>query len=150
MTNRKIAVILDNIRSSHNVGSILRTCDGAGVTHVYLCGITATPRDHKVRKASLGAEDSVSWSHHGSTTEAITIARRNGYKIISVELTDDGKDYHLYDLNGPTAFIFGNERLGIGMNILEISDETIMIPMHGKKLSLNVSISAGIILFHYI
>ncbi len=157
-------IILDNIRSLFNVGSIFRTADAVGVEKIYLCGITPTPEDRfgKIRpqlaKVSLGAEKSVAWEYQRSAAKVIDKLKNppwpggptgGGFKIFAVEQSKKSVPYFKIknvDLK-KTALIFGNEVRGISKNVLKRSDLILEIPMSGKKESLNVSVSAGIILF---
>jgi 23S rRNA (guanosine2251-2'-O)-methyltransferase len=140
-------VVLDNIRSAFNVGSIFRTCDAAGVAHLHLCGISATPRNPRVVKTSLGAERTVPWSHHISTAEVLGRLRGSGVALVAVELTARSVPYTELEYPESVAFIFGHEVAGIAIPILEQSDHVIEIPMLGHKNSLNVATSVGVILF---
>lgn len=152
-------VILDNIRSVHNVGSIFRTCDGAGVEKIFLCGVTPAPIDRfgRVRKdfakVSLGAQHSVSWEHVASTREAIERLKKEGVHAIAVEQDARATPFLTFFKNSDisrmnrTAFVFGEETEGLSKEILDTCDGVIEIPMRGEKESLNVSVAAGIILF---
>jgi len=149
-------IVLDNIRSLYNVGSIFRTADAVGVEKIYLCGITPEPIDRfgKVRpqlaKVALGAEKSVPWEYVKSTSRLINILKKN-YKVFAVE--QDKKSIPYFKANikksdfSRTVLVFGNEVDGISKDILKKVDKIIEIPMSGKKESLNVSVSAGIVMF---
>ncbi len=153
-------IVLDNIRSLYNVGSIFRTADAVGVEKIYLCGITPEPVDRfgKIRpqlaKVSLGAEKSVPWEYVKSTSRLINILKKK-YKIFAVE--QDKKSIPYFKINSSTSgkkidllrvvLIFGNEVDGISKDILKKADKILEIPMMGKKESLNVSVSAGIAMF---
>ena len=149
---QETVVILDNIRSTHNVGSIFRTGDAAGVSKVYLCGYTPAPIDRfgreqkDIAKTALGAETAVAWEQ-GSTAEVIAQLRADGFTICAVE--QDAQSVSLYDYKRPQklALIFGNEVDGVSQEALEASDTILEIPMHGEKESLNVSVSVGVALF---
>lgn len=155
-------VILDNIRSAHNVGSVFRTSDGAGVEKVYLVGTTPTPIDRfgreqpEIKKTSLGASESIVWEHIGgadrlSTMEAIACIaelKNEGYQIVAVEQTKNSVDLSDFKVPDKVAYIFGAEVDGVQPALLEVSDKVVEIPMAGIKESLNVSVTAGIILFH--
>ncbi len=152
-------VILDNIRSLYNVGSIFRTADAAGVEKIYLCGITPEPIDRfgrirpQLAKVSLGAEKTVSWEKCPSSARLISKLKKEGYKIYAVEQSKNSIPYYT-PRPKPSAlersvFIFGNEVKGISESVLAKTDKILEIPMHGKKESLNVSVAAGIILFHF-
>jgi tRNA G18 (ribose-2'-O)-methylase SpoU len=146
--------MLHNIRSSHNVGSIFRTADAAGVLHVYLTGYTPTPRDRfgrerqDIAKTALGAEKSVSWSWHKSATNLIAHLKKDGYVIVGVEQDPHAHDYTHYTAPGKSVFVFGNEVRGLSRAMRGACDTIIEIPQRGTKESLNVSVAAGIVLFH--
>jgi len=151
----EIKIILHNIRSSLNVGSIFRTADGAGVTSLYLTGYTPTPTDRfgrneaTISKTALGAEYSIPWEK-GEIIKTIESLRDDGYSIVGVEQTPGAKDYRTFVPKEKVAFIFGNEVNGIEQEILDLCDEVIEIPMHGEKESLNVAVVAGVILFNFL
>ena len=148
-------VVLDNIRSCHNVGSIFRTIDCAGAAGVYLCGYTPGPlnkygfENNKLTKVSLGAEKSVEWKHFESTKEAVSALKLEGYKVVAIEQCEDSIDISSgidFDWN-KTALVFGNEKEGVSDEVLSLVDQKIEIKMHGEKKSLNVATTVGIILF---
>ncbi len=147
------AVLLHNIRSAHNVGSIFRTCDAAGVSRVFLSGYTPAPRDRfdriqkDIAKTALGAEKSVPWEYQKSSRAVISTLRKAGWHIAAVEQAPDSVDYRKFKSKKPVLFVFGNEVGGVPKNILKTCDSIVEIPMRGKKESLNVSVAAGIILF---
>lgn len=146
-------VILDNIRSVHNVGSIFRTCDAAGVAKLYLCGTTPTPTDRFGRtrkdlaKVALGAETSVLWEYFADTNDVLKKLKEDGVRLVAVEQTEDAKDYRNVSFKEPVVFVFGNEVDGISKSTLALCDDVVEIPMRGTKESLNVSVAAGVILF---
>jgi tRNA G18 (ribose-2'-O)-methylase SpoU len=148
-------VILHNIRSAHNVGSIFRTSDGAGVAKIYITGYTPAPIDRfgrensEIAKTSLGATHTVPYEVVEDITSVIHGLKEAGVQIISVEQTDRAIPYTKLGESGEAAFIFGNEITGVEKEVLEASDFHIQIPMSGAKESLNVSVCAGVILFHY-
>jgi len=145
--------MLHNVRSAHNVGSIFRTADAAGVTMIYLAGVTPAPRDRfgrvqkEIAKVALGAETSVVWEKHTSPGRVIATLRRGGWKVAAVEQDTHSKNYRNFKTGDRTLFIFGNEVRGLPSSVLKKCNAIIEIPMHGKKESLNVSVAAGIILF---
>lgn len=145
----KIHIVLDNIRSAFNVGSIFRSADGAGyVEKIYLCGITADIDNPKLEKTALGATEMVASEHYDTTKEALEEIRGMGIPIYSVELTEDAKNFQKVDYPKEFALVFGHEKNGIDKKILnEYSDEKIMIPMRGKKESLNVANCATAVLY---
>lgn len=143
--------LLDNIRSIHNVGSMFRTADGAGLAHLHLCGITATPSHIKLSKAALGAQERVSWSYHLNGLDQARRLKGKGYQLWAVEATEDAQPFFTADPVLPHSrvlVIVGNERAGIDPGILQISDQVFSIPMAGLKNSLNVAVSFGIVAYH--
>lgn len=147
-------VILHNIRSRHNVGSIFRTADGAGVAKIYLTGYTPTPIDRfgrevpEIIKTSLGATTMVPWEHFEDIEVLLGVLKQEGVTVVAIEQTKDALSYKKYQELGPTAYIFGNEVEGVASEICEKADVVLVIPMLGSKESLNVSVCAGIILFN--
>ncbi len=150
----EVIVILHNVRSSLNVGSIFRTSDGAGVRQVYLTGYTPTPIDRfgreekMIAKTALGAQKSVSWKQR-DVTETIQSLKNDSYNIIGVEQTSDSCDYKTFTPKEKTVYVFGNEVDGLEEEVIEMCDEVIEILLHGKKESLNVSVAVGVILFNF-
>ena len=150
---KEVAVLLYNVRSAHNVGSIFRTADTAGVSKVYLAGTTPAPIDRfgraqkEIAKVALGAEYYLAWERIPSTVRCITALKRKGWRIVGVEQDAKARDYRLLKLHKKTVFIFGNEVRGISKTVLDRCDELVEIPMHGRKESLNIAVAAGIILF---
>lgn len=146
-------VILDNIRSAHNVGSIFRTADGAGVSKIFLCGYTPAPVDRfgrinaEIAKTSLGATESVLWEAREDIDALVQELQKEGVQVVAVEQTDRSVDYRTYTMNSDTAFVFGNEVDGVQNSTCAVADAVLEIPMLGKKESLNVAVSAGVILF---
>ena len=141
-------IVLDNIRSALNVGAIFRTCDGAGISKLYLCGITPYPPHNRIPKTALGAVEYVEWERATSTIETITKLKAEGYKIYSIEQTEQSIPYTDIEYTEKSAFVFGHEISGVADEVLESSDQIIELPMHGKKNSLNVATTAGIISYH--
>lgn len=142
-------VILDNIRSTFNVGSIFRTCDGAGVRKIYLIGITPTPEHIKIKKTALGAENYVEWEYRSDLNSVIDELKNDNFKIYSVEQYKNSIDYRKLQKPEKSVFIFGNEISGVNPETMEKCDEVLEIPMHGRKNSLNVATTVGIILYHF-
>lgn len=143
----KYAVLLDNIRSAWNVGSIFRSADGFGFTHAYLCGITPTPENEAVHKTSLGAEDSVPWSYHKDAVKLVKGLRREGWHIIGLEENEGGaaiSSTAFNDKRMESVLIVGNEVTGIDPGLLGLCDEIVTIPMRGGKKSLNAAIAFGV------
>lgn len=151
----KTRIFLHNIRSAHNVGSIFRTADGAGVERVYLGGYTPAPVDRfgrsndEIAKTSLGASESVSWEHvEGEVTSFLSLLKEDGWHVAAVEQDLRAVPFHAFVRPGKVLYVFGNEVEGVPRGILDIADTIIEIPMHGTKESLNVSVAAGIVLFN--
>lgn len=143
------AVLLDNIRSGWNVGSIFRSADGFGFTHAYLCGITPTPESDAVQKTSLGAEDSVPWSYHKDAVQLVKGLRREGWIIFGLEEDPRGAPVGEIAPSARTArrdsvLIVGNEITGVDPGLLELCDRIVTIPMLGAKKSLNAAIAFGV------
>ncbi len=144
----EIHIVLDNIRSAFNVGSIFRSADGAGsVKKIYLCGITTQIDNPKLDKTALGATDMIPSEYYDTTMEAIEELRERNIPIYSVELTEDAQDFQKVKYPPKVALIFGHEKRGIDEEILKKVDKTICIPMRGKKESLNVANCASIMLY---
>lgn len=150
---KEIYIILDNIRSAENVGSIFRTADAACVTKIFLTGITPSPIDRfgreqkKIAKTALGAEKTVSFEKREDITKLIQELRKNTIQIISVEQHENAVDYKGVKVKEKTAFIFGSETEGVSEETLINSDLIAEIPMHGEKESLNVAVSVGVFLY---
>ncbi len=147
-----VVLVLDNIRSLHNVGSAFRTADAFLLESIYLCGVTGTPPNKEIEKTALGATQSVDWTYVKSTDEAIDHLRSKGYKIYSVEqATESVKLNSLGELSKEKcALVFGNEVYGVEESVIEKSDAVIEIPQNGTKHSLNVSVSIGIVLWEFL
>ena len=149
----EVAVLLHNIRSAHNVGSIFRTADASGVRTIFLSGYTPTPLDRfgrpqkEIAKTALGGEISIEWKYYKSPVSVIPALKKKGWNIVGVEQDVRAVDYRTYTITAPTLFILGNEVRGISKGVLDRCDTILEIPMRGKKESLNVSVAAGIILF---
>lgn len=145
MKHKDLYVICDNIRSLYNVGSIFRTADAFGVTKIYLCGITGTPLQTGLTKVSLGAENSVAWEHHKSATRVINTLKKQGVRIVALELVkNESLDIKKFKPVFPLALIVGNEVEGVSKALLQKADDIVHIPMQGQKESLNVSVAYGI------
>ena len=143
-----IVVLLDNVRSLHNVGSVFRTCDAMAVEKLYLGGITAKPPHREIQKTAIGATESVKWEHIDHTESVVLKYKSMGYRIIAVEQTVNSMSLTKYKWNDKkTMIIFGNEIDGVQQNIVDMADLSIEIPQWGTKHSLNISVSAGIILW---
>jgi tRNA G18 (ribose-2'-O)-methylase SpoU len=145
---RKIAVLLDNVRSAWNAGSILRSADGFGLSQAYLCGITPTPEQEAVTKTSLGAEDAVPWSYHKDAVKLVKGLKKMGNQIYALEEHERATDLTLVkDIHDHCVLIVGNEISGVDPELLEICDQILYIPMRGEKRSFNVAIAFSIAAF---
>lgn len=144
-----VIVILDDIRSMHNVGSAFRTCDAFAIEQLYLCGYTPQPPHRDIHKTALGATETVNWQYFNDTLSAVKHAREMGYSIVAVEQAHKStllNDYKIKE-GEKVAFVFGNEVNGVNDEILEIADCCIEIPQYGSKHSLNISVSLGVVLW---
>lgn len=150
MKGSGIVVVLDNIRSAHNVGSAFRSCDAFGVEKLYLCGICACPPSAEIHKSALGAEDSVTWQYEPDTLALVGRLRAEGFRVLSVEQTVHSVS--LADFSPAegekVALIFGNEVDGVQQDVVDASDDSLEIPQWGTKHSLNVSVTVGVVLWH--
>ena len=146
-----IVVVLDNIRSAHNVGSAFRSSDSFKTDRVCLCGICAVPPSAEIHKSALGAENSVQWEHYDDTMDAIRELRYNGFTIVSIEQTEKSVslDKFIPEKGRKYALVFGNEVEGVRQDVVDASDLSIEIPQFGTKHSLNVSVCVGIVLWHF-
>ena len=146
-----LTVVIDDVRSLYNVGSVFRSCDAFRVKAVYLCGITATPPNNEIHKTALGAEDSVEWRYFHDAEEAVAELHDNGVTVYSVEQVEGStklQDIRI-DSSSQYAIIFGNEVKGVHQSVVDASDGCIEIPQHGTKHSLNVSVTAGIVIWEF-
>ena len=145
-----IAVVLDNVRSAHNVGSAFRSSDAFKIDKIWLCGICATPPSAEIHKSALGAEDSVPWEHADDTLEAVRRLREEGYTLVAVEQTVRSVKLDAFRPSPDTkyAVVFGNEVDGVRQDVVDACDFSLEIPQDGTKHSLNVSVSVGVILWH--
>ena len=146
-----IIIVLDNIRSAYNVGSIFRTSDAFLLSGIYLCGITPKPPHKEIRKTALGANESVDWKYFKNTSESIKDLKSKNYTIISIEQVKKGENLNNFTPKKEKkyALIFGNEIKGVSQEIVDLSDACIEIPQYGTKHSLNVGISVGIIVWDF-
>lgn len=147
-----LTVVLDNVRSQNNIGSVFRTCDAFCINHICLCGICSTPPHRDIHKTALGAEDSISWSYHEDTAECVRGLKAGGCAVYAVEQVDSSvmlDRFRLPDTNPmpPATVIFGNEVEGVRDDLLPLCDGCIEIPQFGTKHSLNVSCAAAIVLW---
>ena len=151
-TSQKIplVIVLDNIRSQHNVGAVFRTADAFLVEKIYLCGITATPPNREIHKAALGATESVDWEYFENTVDAVNVLKNQGFSVFGLEQTQNS--ISLFECKGeaclaptkPIAIVLGNEVDGISNDVMPLINGALEIPQFGTKHSLNVSVSAGI------
>lgn len=146
-----IVVVLDNVRSAQNVGSFFRTADAFGIEQIALAGITSTPPNREIHKTALGAELSVAWSYYPTTLECVQRLRKEGYKIIAIEQIEGATMLDEFRAASDTkyALVFGNEVEGVDQAIADIVDGAIEIPQVGTKHSLNVSVSAGVLMWEF-
>jgi tRNA G18 (ribose-2'-O)-methylase SpoU len=146
-----IILLLDNVRSLHNVGSAFRTADAFRVEKIYLCGITGTPPNREINKTALGATESVEWEHRESSLELVRELKRAGYRIICLEQTSDSVKLNDFvpEKSQKYCLVFGNEVFGVGDEIVQESDLRLEIPQFGTKHSFNVSVSIGIVLWDF-
>ena len=142
-------IVLDNVRSLNNVGSVFRTADAFLVEAVWLCGITATPPHRDIQKTALGATESVDWKYFESSAEAVRLLKKSGYTIVSVEQAEGSVslDRFATESGRKYALIFGHEIRGVTEEVVNLSDACIEIPQYGTKHSFNVAVSAGIVLW---
>ena len=145
-----IVVVLDNIRSQHNIGSVFRTADAFRLSGIALCGITAVPPQPEIHKAALGATETVSWSYFDNTIDAVLDLKSRGFSIIAIEQTHESiplLEYNFVGIDSKIALVLGHEVFGISDNVLELCDLAIEVPMFGTKHSLNISVCAGIVIW---
>lgn len=145
-----LVVVLDHIRSLNNVGSIFRTCDAYRAERMVLCGITATPPNAEIHKSALGAEFSVDWVHYDDTLEAVSDLKRDGYTILAIEQATDSTmlDDFTPENGAKYAIIMGNEVNGVQQEAIDMADRCIELPQYGTKHSLNVAVTAGIVIYN--
>ena len=146
-----VAVVLDNVRSMNNIGSIFRTSDGFAVERVCLCGITAQPPHRDIEKTALGATQSIAWTYYETPVDAINQLRKDGYKIIAIEQAENSLMLNTFipQKTEKYALIFGNEVNGVSDEAMELIDTCIEIPQFGTKHSFNIVVSAGIVLWDF-
>ncbi|AKQ44430.1 RNA methyltransferase [Rufibacter radiotolerans] len=144
-----LVLVLDNVRSLHNVGSAFRTADAFAVEKIYLCGITGTPPNKEIHKTALGATESVEWVHVASTLEAVEALKQQGYQVWAVEQA--AGSISLTDFQpaagSKNAFVFGNEVFGVEEEVIQASDGVLEIPQFGTKHSLNISVTVGVVVW---
>lgn len=147
-----LVVILDDVRSLNNIGSIFRTADAFVIESIYLCGITACPPSVEIHKTALGAEDSVEWHYYEDVCESIKELKNKGYKICAIEQVENSISLEKFIINKDEkyAVILGNEVKGVQQKVVDMSDCCIELPQYGTKHSLNVSITAGIVMWEFL
>lgn len=146
-----LIVVLDDVRSMHNVGSVFRTGDAFRIEGIYLCGITSTPPMAEIHKTALGAEDSVNWKYFETAAEAVETLKSEGYEVYSVEQAHGSTKLQSFipSIDKKYAVILGNEVKGVHQEVIDTSDGCLEIPQFGTKHSMNVSVTAGIIIWHF-
>lgn len=146
-----LSLILDDVRSMANVGSVFRTADGFRVEKIYLCGITSTPPHREIEKTALGATASVNWSYYSQAEDLVKNLKEEGYRILALEQADRSVSLHRFNPEPGVryALILGNEVFGVNDALMQLADQVIEIPQFGTKHSFNVSVSAGIFLWDY-
>ena len=146
-----IVLVLDNIRSMSNIGSMFRTADAFRLERIFLCGITAVPPHREINKTALGATQSVDWQYKESTVDCVKSLKENGYQVFSLEQTENSVMLQDFKFSGnKTAIVLGNEVDGVQHEVIDVCDEVIEIPQFGTKHSFNVSVSCGIVLWEMI
>lgn len=144
-----LVMVLDNIRSVHNVGSVLRTADAMRIEAVYMCGITATPPSAEMHKTALGAEDSVTWRYYNDTLQVVSELKAAGYVVLAVEQVEGSLKLGAFkfDPSKRYALVMGNEVKGVRQDVVDACDQALEIPQYGTKHSMNVSVTAGIVMW---
>ena len=150
VTKLPVTVVLDNVRSEMNVGSVFRTADAFLIERIFLCGITPQPPKSEIHKTALGAEDSVTWQYWPTALEVVTQLKRDGYTICSIEQVHDSVSLENFEIHDgqKMAIVFGNEVRGVSQEVVDASDLCVEIPQHGTKHSLNISCCAAIVMWH--
>ncbi|MCF8285691.1 MAG: RNA methyltransferase [Chitinophagaceae bacterium] len=148
---KPLVVVMDNIRSMHNVGSVFRTADAFLISGICLCGFTPQPPHRDIHKTALGATDSVDWLYYENTVDAVLALKARGYKVLAIEQTEGSIMLDEYvDKQMPTAFVFGNEVDGVSDEVIQVCDGVIEIPQWGMKHSLNISVAAAVVLWEFV
>ncbi len=146
-----IIIVLDNVRSLNNIGSVFRTADAFLIEKVYLCGITAVPPHKDIHKTALGATESVDWEYHESTVDLTKKLKQEGFKTLAVEQAEKSTMLNLFEANSNNKYvlIFGNEVKGVSQEVVDVCDGVIEIPQSGTKHSLNISVCAGVVIWDF-
>ncbi len=148
---KPLVVVMDNIRSMHNVGSVFRTADAFLINGICLCGFTPQPPHRDIHKTALGATDSVDWMYYENTVDAVLDLKSRGYIVLAIEQTEGSILLHQYGhSNTPTAFVFGNEVDGVSDEVIKACDGVLEIPQWGMKHSLNISVAAAVVLWEFV
>ena len=148
---KPLVVVMDNIRSMHNVGSVFRTADAFLISGICLCGFTPQPPHRDIHKTALGATDSVDWLYYEHTVDAVLALKERGYKVLAIEQTEGSILLNAYEhTNTPMAFVFGNEVDGVSDEVIQVCDGVIEIPQWGMKHSLNISVAAAVVLWEFV
>lgn len=144
-----VIVVLDNVRSMNNIGSVFRTSDAFLIEKIYLCGITAKPPHKDIHKTALGATESVEWEYYKETNQALDEIKRRGYKLMAIEQAEGSSKLgeRIFEKNEKLAVIFGHEVRGVQQSVVDHCDEVLEIPQFGTKHSLNISVCAGVVLW---
>ena len=146
-----IVVVLENVRSMHNVGSVFRTADAFLINGICLCGFTPQPPHRDIHKTALGATETVDWMYYEHTIDAVTALKKQGYKVYAIEQTEGSIMLDAYEhKHVPTAFVFGNEVDGVSDEVIQVCDGVIEIPQWGMKHSLNISVAAAVVLWEFV
>lgn len=147
-----VIVVLDNIRSMHNVGSVFRSADAFLIQAIYLCGYTPRPPHRDIHKTALGATETVEWKYFPAAVEAVRSLKEQGYGVFAIEQVENSLSLQEFAMqySGPLAFVFGNEVSGVGEEVLALCEGSVEIPQWGMKHSLNISVAAGIVLWELV
>jgi tRNA G18 (ribose-2'-O)-methylase SpoU len=147
----RMVVVLDNVRSQHNIGSVFRTCDAFLVEAIYLCGICATPPNQEIHKTALGAENTVAWKYFDKTEDAVAELASKGYIPVAIEQTEKSVSLGEIVVESEKAYalVFGNEVKGVSQTVIDLCASSLEIPQIGTKHSFNISVSAGIVLWEF-
>jgi 23S rRNA (guanosine2251-2'-O)-methyltransferase len=148
---KPIVVVMDQIRSMHNVGSVFRTADAFLINGICICGFTPQPPHRDIHKTALGATESVDWMYYEQTTDAVIALKNQGYKVYAIEQTDGSIPLNQFEkTEEPIAFVFGNEVDGVDQSVIALCDGVIEIPQWGMKHSLNISVAAAVVLWEFV
>ncbi len=143
-----VYALLENIRSLYNVGSMFRTADAAGIDSIYLTGYTGFPPRKEIDKTALGSTETVKWKHYADPLSCVEKLKKEGCLLVACEHTEDAVDYREIIYKAPVCLMFGNEVDGLSQELCDAADLSVLIPMYGEKLSLNVSVAFGVAVYH--